>query len=547
MKRTEIDFLRAVKKVNSRYFTEVAGRKASPAGFAAKQEERKHSMKHHSETEKKNRIRKPLLAAGLAAAALLLTAGGITAAVAMRNHNLTRQNSTPDVTEQDDLFVLTDQTDQPCMRGIAKTETGIYFLSRSGGMMYYDSESGEALYLCAKPNCLHDGNEYCVATTDAYRIRSAPVYLDGYIYAAAEKRSDEGQISAVLLRYEPDGTAVKEVCGVYSGVTETENSLLQGNAELVAHRGVIWIRYSYEQFIYSEGIGAVNAVNTEQFHAWRLAAFDPGSGLVRVLQETEPTSGLYHPAGNLHGSGDYVYYSKEDSEWDDQTGKGIFRIHCDTGEIEQLLDIKGIQDFTLTPDGKTLIFWKYDSQKGYFLTFRDPETEAETVRYFKTDIWDEALGDIKHAAYWFTALFADDERIYLNVWMQTEPEPGQYAFKMRLFILDRNGNRVQITELPLDVQAQDTDMTERLRQAYTAYYGTDADGNPPDLEFLDQELTVGLDVNTFLNGAATAFDGEYFYYKCSFAEYRAALSDVLRGDGSLQKLYEHEDLLQGTK
>lgn len=54
---------------------------------------------------------------------------------------------------------------------IMKTENGYYYYDvLSGALRYYDIASGKNMYLCNKPECKHDGNSFCVATNDKYKI-----------------------------------------------------------------------------------------------------------------------------------------------------------------------------------------------------------------------------------------------------------------------------------------------------------------------------------------------------------------------------------------
>ena len=149
-------------------------------------------------------------------AAALLTIGGTVAAVAWssckphdgskqaeESSTETKKQTTENSVTEDDLMQaiiapnLTDQQDEPDCHGYAKNGKGFFFLGTedaaldksaagsSSALRYYDEASGETVYVCAKPNCLHDGNEFCTATTRTYTLLSDPVYLDGYVYAIA--------------------------------------------------------------------------------------------------------------------------------------------------------------------------------------------------------------------------------------------------------------------------------------------------------------------------------------------------------------------------
>lgn len=83
---------------------------------------------------------------------------------------------------------------------ITPTENGWYFrktvfpadndnsfhLDGISTLYYCDRESGTTVPVCAKPNCLHDGNEYCSATTKTYAC-SYMQYYNGNLYTVTTK------------------------------------------------------------------------------------------------------------------------------------------------------------------------------------------------------------------------------------------------------------------------------------------------------------------------------------------------------------------------
>ena len=76
---------------------------------------------------------------------------------------------------------------------IMETENGYYtthaLLSTSLTLRYYDKATQKCIYLCSKPECAHDGNEYCVATNSNLSILHS--YMRGeYIYMNTVQFSD---------------------------------------------------------------------------------------------------------------------------------------------------------------------------------------------------------------------------------------------------------------------------------------------------------------------------------------------------------------------
>lgn len=58
---------------------------------------------------------------------------------------------------------------------VMETENGYY--NTAMGLAYYDKATGKSLYLCSKPECVHDGSEYCTATFGDMYISSSYEYV----------------------------------------------------------------------------------------------------------------------------------------------------------------------------------------------------------------------------------------------------------------------------------------------------------------------------------------------------------------------------------
>lgn len=92
------------------------------------------------------------------------------------------------IKEKEDAPVLVSEDFNPGNGNIFKTDKGYYYHSRSlGGFRYVDSATGNDLYLCNKPECRHDGNEFCTATNDKYTIDRMGLYGDRIFVTAVEE------------------------------------------------------------------------------------------------------------------------------------------------------------------------------------------------------------------------------------------------------------------------------------------------------------------------------------------------------------------------
>ena len=78
------------------------------------------------------------------------------------------------------------------VNSIMKTDKGFYY--SQGGMeklslYYYDSANGKSMYLCNKPECRHEGDEFCAATSDKYYAMETVMY-SGSLYVAAVEETE---------------------------------------------------------------------------------------------------------------------------------------------------------------------------------------------------------------------------------------------------------------------------------------------------------------------------------------------------------------------
>ena len=83
------------------------------------------------------------------------------------------------------------------------SEKGYYYYSYTDrGLRYYDFSTQKDIFLCNKPECLHDGNAFCVATNRKYGKIDYVLYGDR-IYMSAFELDENERIQMKLLA---DGT-----------------------------------------------------------------------------------------------------------------------------------------------------------------------------------------------------------------------------------------------------------------------------------------------------------------------------------------------------
>ena len=120
---------------------------------------------------------------------------------------------------------------------IMKGKEGYYYSTRYesangwrtlDALHYYDNKMQKSLILCSKPQCTHDGNEFCTATaTDKVSVSfdSAYYYYDDIIYKVFSTRptADNATQEFKLYRYDLMGNERSEIATLATPVVTTED------------------------------------------------------------------------------------------------------------------------------------------------------------------------------------------------------------------------------------------------------------------------------------------------------------------------------------
>ena len=154
--------------------------------------------------------------------------------------------------------------------GMMLMEQGYYYCSMENrDLHYYDFASGTDMYLCNKPECKHDGNKFCVATNDKYRIDRVCLY-GGRIFATAVEETDTAYLFKVL-QIALDGSEMNEFVTYYTlektGITTVEcaddrlfihrNRMVipmkvNGQGEDATFYGTAWVNLDTKEVSYSD-------------------------------------------------------------------------------------------------------------------------------------------------------------------------------------------------------------------------------------------------------------------------------------------------------
>lgn len=181
------------------------------------------------------------------------------------------------------------------MNPIMKTDTGYYYNQCAFdelSLHYYDAANGKNMYLCNKPECRHEGDEFCAATSDKYWVMDTVMYSGGLYITAVEKT--ETAFEYKLLKAALDGSSLSEVVTYFS--IDNIDLIFNGSQEMTIHRNKAFLPYCIMHSDNME-IGICGA-----------AIYDMETGELTYLGEKEGDLKVQNE--NFCGYGDYMYYVK---------------------------------------------------------------------------------------------------------------------------------------------------------------------------------------------------------------------------------------------
>ena len=209
------------------------------------------------------------------------------------------------------------------MTAIMKSDTGYYYSSTEYGdlnLHYYDVASGQNIYLCSKPECRHEGDAFCTATSEKYNVNSVCFY-GGSLYLSVMETT-ESEYVYKLLRVSEDGSELTEVV-TYLTVNKVSLRALIGGEEMIIHRGVAVIPYV---LVSPEGTSIAGEISG----ITGTCIYNLVTGELTQLPEL-----TYGTKSNgrerFTGCGDYIYFNTQ------QDRKNTLSRYCITdGSIEEL-------------------------------------------------------------------------------------------------------------------------------------------------------------------------------------------------------------------
>ena len=419
-----------------------------------------------------------------AAAAAALAVGGTTAAVAMRKGGLTESSDITDQLEPVSNLNLNLTDDEFIQAGYIRfndpvevSENGWYYFKQHdvnkseeqwqdpdfddakydayrqshefAAQYYKDAETGEEAVLCARANCLHNGDDFCPASTNLYE-RSVLRYYDGALYAFALKRDriDENGLiyygkDYYLLRYEPDGTGITELARFAFNNGEMGTLLAP-----VIHRGYVFGVFYH---VTEEGEAVENPITgnvmSNKTGGYVIAGYELATGKTVTIYSSLAESGsgyTYTAPDFLTAGGDYLYYSIPSYVgWPSENEGGIYSIDLRTGEHKKLA-LEGEYIEKICAAGDLLLYRSEKTSTVTWYFWNSKTGESTELSSFNTILTSNREGYLQNAVTDGTYIYA--ERLSFDgTTILSDIEI--YDMEMNLLSKTEYGERVHIGDL----------------------------------------------------------------------------------------------------
>lgn len=340
-----------------------------------------------------------------------------------------------------------------------KTEKGFYHYSYAdNGLHYYDAATGKTMFLCNKPECRHDGNEFCVATNRNYVHLNQCLYNDVILKYAAEETDTQYRFKVLSVAL--DGSEMNEIATTLEFEKPTEGFAIY-QCFMYVHRN--------KAFLTMAGSGQAEL---EEYYG--AAILDLNTKEVTYLDE-EPFSKNNEAVESVTAVGDYFYYCRQD-------GKKLLmhRYNIENGTDESFRFLPTFDGQYVVMDEDTIAYIK--SSGTVICTYRistgQNVEQTRMMRQFYEPQWD---GDYQKSEEkqesMVTQLATDGTYIYAaepqKMYMNTGEDGEQTVVRREAYIHVLNQNLEEVllvdmaeaaTELGFDaMEWEGTSYTQTLR------------------------------------------------------------------------------------
>ena len=213
-----------------------------------------------------------------------------------------------------------------------KSTDGYYYAemsSRQGGkytIYYYDTKTKTTIPLCAKPQCVHDGNDFCVATGGEQSLYT--LFYNNYIYKLCCEYTEEQMCVYNLLRGDMQGNELSVATEIFTFPSTQQINI----RNVLCHYGVMF--FSIKKYNGNKSTDHIYSI-------------DLATGTVREIEIEN--SAKYEHFAFMTADGDYLYIAAEDEVMaTNQSGVKMdadtvmYRYNLKTGEIEIISDMPKI-------------------------------------------------------------------------------------------------------------------------------------------------------------------------------------------------------------
>lgn len=249
--------------------------------------------------------------------------------------------------------------DTPYCRNIMETENGYYYnVDMTLSLRYTEKSSGNDIFLCPKPECMHDGNDSCTATYNNL-IVSEPVLYNGYIYFIGEIRTKE-TAGYSLYKVALDGSSLDKVTDIVEAKKPPQyGNFVSSLQSFIIHKGYAYVPYTVGQGDYT------------QFVESGFARVDIVTGETEFVSRSDNwlESGQFSVYA---GCGDYVFYDLySHSSLGGESGTYVYNI--ETGESKLMLEHVGDRAISCFGDD-TFYYINFNEENELILSGYDIES-----------------------------------------------------------------------------------------------------------------------------------------------------------------------------
>ncbi|MBQ8799595.1 MAG: hypothetical protein IJZ55_08535 [Lachnospiraceae bacterium] len=326
------------------------------------------------------------------------------------------------------------------------TEKGYYYYNprefsgsnETMGLRYVDAETGTDIFLCNKPECRHDGNQFCSATNKKYEISATFLYGDR-IYAVATEETDT-QYLQKLLSVTLDGSELNEELTIYT-LEKTGGKWFGNCYGFLIHRNTAIIGFGF------------SAAEVEPKRG--TAIVDLNTGDVVYLDE-EPLSEENIGVNNLNAYGDTIYYCKKEGK-----KNVLYRYHITDGTVDSCELLPGFNQKYAVLDEDTIVYMK--SSKRAICVYRPSTGENTEHRLLETELSYGEDGEKieKTVEYEGDGIKTDGTYLYVPQQRATFREFGR-DFHFVIHVFDRNLKEIAVVDVGPSLEVFHTDTGEEV-------------------------------------------------------------------------------------